>query len=181
MHFMMCNSKDFFPTAISRLYWYTVCFFSFVIFYDDVTLKVVEIIDFCKKFLKGMVDAFYVIQLPGLFYQNLILWTYLEQDVIISKLSFCKNLSNGLFTFKWHSFLNGLSYWHQIGLRWKIFWSSFWENISWKAHVMFLMIVRTMNQLLIKILIEKQIFLTPNVAYYQKKVFLIVFLKTTIN
>ena len=37
----------------------TVCFLSFVIFYDDVTLKVVEIIDFRKKFLKGMVDAFY--------------------------------------------------------------------------------------------------------------------------
>ena len=37
----------------------TVCFFSFVIFYDDVTLKVVEIIDFRKKFLNGMVDAFY--------------------------------------------------------------------------------------------------------------------------
>ena len=37
----------------------TVCFFSFVKFYDDVTQKVVEIIDFCKKFLEGMVDAFY--------------------------------------------------------------------------------------------------------------------------
>ena len=36
----------------------TVCFFSFVIFYDNVTLKVVEIIDFCKKNLKGKVDAF---------------------------------------------------------------------------------------------------------------------------
>ena len=40
---------------------FTVCFFSFVIFYDDVILKVVELIDFRKKFLKGMVDAFYVI------------------------------------------------------------------------------------------------------------------------
>ena len=38
----------------------TVCFFSFVIFYDNITLiKVVERIDFRKKFLKGMVDAFY--------------------------------------------------------------------------------------------------------------------------
>ena len=36
-------------------------FVSFVIFYDDVILKIVEIIDFRKKFLKGMVDAFYVI------------------------------------------------------------------------------------------------------------------------
>ena len=40
---------------------HTVCFFLFVIFYDDVILKVVEIIDFRKKFLKGMLDAFYVI------------------------------------------------------------------------------------------------------------------------
>ena len=39
----------------------TVYLFSFVIFYDNVILKVVEIIDFRKKFLKGMVDAFYVI------------------------------------------------------------------------------------------------------------------------
>ena len=38
---------------------YTVCFFSFVIFYDDVTKKVVEIIDFRKTFLGGMVDAFH--------------------------------------------------------------------------------------------------------------------------
>ena len=38
---------------------FTVCFFTFVIFYDDVTLKVVEIIDFCKKFLKGLLNAFY--------------------------------------------------------------------------------------------------------------------------
>ena len=51
---------------------FTACFFSFVIFYDDVTLKVVEMIYFRKKFLKGMVDAFHVIQLLGL-NQNLIL------------------------------------------------------------------------------------------------------------
>ena len=37
---------------------YTVCFFSFVKFYNNVTRKVVEIINFCKKFLDGMVDAF---------------------------------------------------------------------------------------------------------------------------
>ena len=37
----------------------TVCFFSFVIFYNDETQKVVEIIDFRKKFQGGMVDAFY--------------------------------------------------------------------------------------------------------------------------
>ena len=149
-------------------------FFSLVIFYDDVILKVVEIIDFRKKFLNGMVDAFYVIQLPRRFYKKLFSWTYLEQDVIISKLSLCKNLSNGPSTFKLLSFLNGLSYWHQIGLRWKIFWSSFWENFIWKAHVIFLTILWTMNQLLIKILIEKQIFLMPNVACYWKKVFLVV-------
>ena len=112
------------------------------------------------------------------FSQKLISWTCLELDLIISELFFCKNLSNGLFTFKLLSFLNGLSYWHQIGLRWKIFWSSFWENFIWKAHVIFLTIVWTMKQLLIKILIEKHIFLLLNVAYYWKKVFLIVhFLK----
>ena len=40
---------------------FTVCFFLIVIFYDDVILKVVHIIDFRKKFPKGMVNAFYVI------------------------------------------------------------------------------------------------------------------------
>ena len=37
----------------------TVCFFSFVKFYDDVNQKVVEIIDFRKMSLEGIVDAFY--------------------------------------------------------------------------------------------------------------------------
>ena len=37
---------------------FTVCFFSFVKFFDDVTRKVIEIINFCQKFLEGMVDAF---------------------------------------------------------------------------------------------------------------------------
>ena len=118
------------------------------------------------------------IQLPELFYKKSMSWTFLELDVIISKLFLCKNLSIGLFTFKLFSLLNGLSYWHQIGLRWKIFWSSFWENFIWKAYMIFLTIVWTMKQLLIKILIEKHIFLLLNVAYYWKKVFLIVhFLK----
>ena len=99
----------------------------------------------------------------------------------MSKLFLCKKLWIGLFLFKSLSFLNGLSYWHQIGLRWKIFWSSFWKNFSWKAHVKFLTFVWTMTQLLVKVLIEKQIFLTPDVAYYLKKVFLIVFPKTTVN
>ena len=37
----------------------TVCFFTFVKFYDDVIQKLVEIIDFRKKFLEDMRDAFY--------------------------------------------------------------------------------------------------------------------------
>ena len=41
------------------LYIYTVCFFSFVIFYDDITQKVLEIIVFWKKFLKDIGNAFY--------------------------------------------------------------------------------------------------------------------------
>ena len=42
-----------------KLNFFIVCFFLSVIFYDDVTQKVVEIIDFCKKFQGGMVDRFY--------------------------------------------------------------------------------------------------------------------------
>ena len=37
----------------------TVCFFSFVKFFDHVTQKVVKIIDFHKMSLEGIVDAFY--------------------------------------------------------------------------------------------------------------------------
>ena len=37
----------------------TVCFFSFVKFFDGVTQKVVEIIDICKMSLEGIVNAFY--------------------------------------------------------------------------------------------------------------------------
>ena len=35
-----------------------------------------------------------------------------------------------LFFFKLLSFLNGLSYRCQIGLKWKIIWSSFWEKLK---------------------------------------------------
>ena len=48
-----------FKTYLDHNFWQS--FFSFVIYYDDVNLKVVEIIDFRKKFPKGMVNAFYVI------------------------------------------------------------------------------------------------------------------------
>ena len=51
----------------------TVCFFTFVKFYDDVTQKVVEIINFRKMSLEGVVDAFYDMQMPGFFLKDLIL------------------------------------------------------------------------------------------------------------
>ena len=37
----------------------TVCFFSFGIFYDGITQKVLEIIEFWKTFLEDMRNAFY--------------------------------------------------------------------------------------------------------------------------
>ena len=37
----------------------TVWFFMFEIFYDDITQRVIEIIQFCKKFIKANDDAFY--------------------------------------------------------------------------------------------------------------------------
>ena len=154
---------------------YTVCFFSFVKFYDDVTRKVVEIINFCKKFLDGIVDA------DGLFYKNLILRTYSEQDVIIFKSSICKTLSIGLFPFKLLSFQNGLSYWHQISLKWKVFWSRLWDNLSWNAHLISEMVRWSFNQLLIKISIKTSFAFMCNVKYYYRNVSLLVFLKITAN
>ena len=43
---------------------------------------------------------------------------------------FCENLTNGLFTLELFSFLNGLSYRCQIGPKWKLFWSTFWEKLN---------------------------------------------------
>ena len=48
-------------------------FFSFEIFHDDIASKVLKIIEFCKKFLKEMGNAFYDVKLIGLFYKRLIL------------------------------------------------------------------------------------------------------------
>ena len=43
----------------NQLFFPTVWFFTFEIFYDDITQRVIEIIQFCKKFLKANDDAFY--------------------------------------------------------------------------------------------------------------------------
>ena len=53
----------------------SVCFISFVSFDDDVIQKVIEIIEFWKKFPKANGDAFYDVWLQGLFYKNLYLMT----------------------------------------------------------------------------------------------------------
>ena len=135
----------------------TVWFFTFGIFYDDITQKVIEIIEFWKKFLKDSVNAFCDMWLPGFFQKNLVIGTSTELDVIISKLFLCKNLSFGLFPFKLLSFLNELSYRYQIGLKWKVFWHSFWDSLSWNAHLMFQIDLWTVNQLLIEILDKKPI------------------------
>ena len=56
----MITAKTYCLIAVKLFESYTtVCFFSFVKFYDDVTQKVVEIIDFRKLSLEGIVDAFY--------------------------------------------------------------------------------------------------------------------------
>ena len=159
----------------------TVCFISFGTFDEDVTQKVIEIIEFWKKFLKDSVNAFYDMWLPGFFHKNLVLGTSTEVDVIISKLFLYKNLSFGLFPFKLLSFLNELSYRYQIGLKWKVFWSSFWDSLSWNAHLMFQIDLWTVNQLLIKIFVETPIFFMPDVIYHWRKISLFVFLKTIIN
>ena len=142
---------------------YTVCFNSFVTFDEDVTQKVIEIIEFWKKFLKDSVNAFYDMWLPGFFHKNLVLGTNTELDVIKSKMFVCKNLSFGVFPFKLLSFVNKLSYRYQIGLKWKVFWSSFWDSLSWNAHLMFQIDLWTVNQLLFKIFVETPIFVIPDV------------------
>ena len=48
-------------------------FFPFGILYDDIASKVLKIIEFCKKFLKEMGNAFYDVKLKGFFYKRLIL------------------------------------------------------------------------------------------------------------
>ena len=115
----------------------TVCFFTIVIFYDDIISRVMKIFEFWQKFLKAYGNAFNDVQLPGFFYNNLGLRTNMERDVIIFKLSLSIKFSFWLFPFKLLSFLNKLSYIFQIGLKWKLFWSSFWECLRWNVQLMF--------------------------------------------
>ena len=87
----------------------TVCFFSFGIFYDDVIPKVLEIIEFWKKFLEDIGNAFYDVKFAGLFYKNLNRLTGEEMLIEISQNHhFLKFLAEQIF-FKLLSFLNGLS------------------------------------------------------------------------
>ena len=51
----------------------TVCFISFATFDDDVTLKVLKIIKFGKKFLKDDCLAFFQVQFLEIFEKNLML------------------------------------------------------------------------------------------------------------
>ena len=139
----------------------TVLFISFATFHEDVTQKVIKIIEFWKKFLKDSVNAFYDMWLPGFFHKNLVLGTNTELDVIISKLFLCKNLSFGLFPFKLLSFLNKLSYRFQIGLKWKLFWSSFWECLRYNVQLMFWIDLWAVTQLLIQIFIKRPFFSSP--------------------
>ena len=124
LHFRLSDNTCF--STIAN----TVQFFTFVKFYEDIISKVMKIFEFWKKFLKAYGDAFYDVQLPGFFYNNLGLGTNMERDVITFKLSLCKNFSFWLFPLKLLLFLNELSYRFQIGLKWKLFWSSFWECLK---------------------------------------------------
>ena len=104
-----------------------------------------------------------------------MMWNFFTKDWFLniyrtrchrmSKLFLCKNLWIGLFPFKALSFLNGLSYWFQIGLKWMVFWTRFWDNLSWNAHLISEMVKWPLNQLLIKISIMTSIAFMPNVSY----------------
>ena len=159
----------------------TVCFFLNATLHDGITQKVIEIIEFWKKFLKDSVDAFYDVWLLGFFHKNVVLGTRTEVDVIKSKLFLYKNLLFGLFPLKLFSFLNGLSYRYQIGPKWKVFWRSFWDSLTWNAHLMFQIDLWTVNQLLIKIFVETPIFFMPDVIYHWRKISFFVLLKTMVN
>ena len=140
-----------------------------------------KIFEFWKKFLKAYGDAFYDVQLPGFFYNNLGLGTNMERDVIIFKLSLSIKFSFWLFPFKLLSFLNKLSYRYQIGPKWKAFCSSFWVSLSWNAHLMFQIDLWTVNQLLTNFFVKTPIFFILFVIYYWRKISLFVFLKTIVN
>ena len=118
---------------------------------------------------------------PRIFLKNLILRTSTQLDVIIFRLFLCKKLSFELFSFELLSFLNELSYRCQIGLKWKVFWSSFWESLSGNAFQIFQIDFWTVNQLFIKIFVKKLIVFKFYVIYHQRKISLFVFLKTIVN
>ena len=59
------SSHSFVKRATDQLYSPTVWLFSFVTFHDDIILKVIEIIEFWKKFLKDYENTFYNISIKG--------------------------------------------------------------------------------------------------------------------
>ena len=87
--------------------------------------KVIKIFEFWKKFLKAYGDAFYDVQLLGVFYKNLYLLSYEEMLIKMSKKQYDFKLLAEQFFFKLLLFLNGWSYWYQIGLELKLICSSF--------------------------------------------------------
>ena len=77
-----------------------------------------------------------------------------------------------LFFFKLLSFLNGLSYRCQIGLKWKIIWSSFWEKLknftyleswlhflNWKSILQKSYSEKTVSSMLCMLILLKSLFL----------------------
>ena len=84
-----------------------------------------KIFEFWKKFLKAYGDAFYDVQLLGVFYKNLYLLTYEEMLMKKSKKHYDFKSSTEKFVFKLLSFCNEWSYWYQIGLKLKLICSSF--------------------------------------------------------
>ena len=50
------------------------------------------------------------------------------------KLKKIEDILAELFFFKLLSFLNDLSYRCQIGLKWKVFWCSFWLKLDWHSY-----------------------------------------------
>ena len=78
-------------------------------------------------FLKGIGNAFYDLKFAGLFYKNL---SHLTSEEMLIKITqnhrFLKFLAEQIFC-KLLSFLNGLSYRYQIGLKLKLICSNFKE------------------------------------------------------
>ena len=95
--------------------------------------KLEELAKFWKKVLDDESLQLFAKRFQGFFRKKIDIHLTFSIGIEIlksGKMEKIEEISAGLFFFKSLSFPNGLSYRCQIGPKWKLFWSTFWEKLN---------------------------------------------------